>query len=232
MEHLKGKLIVLDGTDGSGKATQTKKLVERLQNEGLDVRTLDFPRYYDNFFGGLAGDCLAGNYGDWADIDPHIASVIYAADRWESSEQLRTWLDDGATVILDRYVSSNQIHQGGKIVNDNDRKAFLKWLDTMEYEVFKIPRPDIILYLDVSIELTQKLLQDKSLQEQKRYLQGKGDAHETNKEHLEKAKESGLKMVTEMNNWMRVGCVRSEGTMMSIDDIHERIYETLENINI
>ncbi len=226
--NMKGKLIVLDGTDGSGKATQTKLLVERLRNEGMKVETLDFPRYYDNFFGGLVGECLVGIYGDWAALDPHIASVVYAADRWESKQQIDAWLDSGTTVILDRYVSSNQIHQGGKITDPDKREKFLKWLDTMEHEVFKIPRPDIILYLHVSTALTQKLLQQKSAQDRKKYLEGRGDAHETNQEHLDNAKQSAIKLVESMNNWVRIGCSREGDEMLSIEEIHEKIYSILK----
>ena len=121
----KGKLIVIDGTDGSGKATQVAKLKERLILEGVVVESLDFPRYYDNFFGKLVGECLAGKHGDFAALSPKIASVIYAADRFESAQQIRTWLDEGKTVVLDRYVSSNQIHQGGKIDNPDERYDFM-----------------------------------------------------------------------------------------------------------
>ena len=229
MSNYKGKLIVIDGTDGSGKATQVAKIKERLINEGYNVQSLDFPRYYDNFFGKFIGECLKGDYGDWAGLDPKIASVIYAADRFESSTQIREWLEHGDIVILDRYVSSNQIHQGGKIHDEQERKEFMKWLDTMEHEVFKIPRPDAILYLDVSVAITQQLLKKKGNQESKKYLEGRGDQHETNIKHLEEARESGLKMISENNNWIRIGCSR-EGDIFSIDIIHELIYDKVKEV--
>lgn len=122
----KGKFIVIDGTDGSGKATQTKQLVRRLRKQGKKVKTIDFPRYYNNFFGKLIGEGLTGTYGNWAKLDPHIASTFYAADRFESSKQVRKWLEAGVIVIADRYASSNQIHQGGKILNGHKRKKFLQ----------------------------------------------------------------------------------------------------------
>ena len=200
---MKGKLIVIDGTDGSGKATQVAKLKERLASEGHLVQSLDFPRYYDNFFGKFIGEALKGDYGDWAGLHPKIASVMYAADRNESKAQIGEWLNQGNVVILDRYVSSNQIHQGGKIDNEDERREFMKWLDTMEHDVFGIPRPDAILYLDVSVKITQELLVKKGNKESKKYLEGKGDQHENNIEHLEAARESGLKMIAETNNWIR-----------------------------
>ncbi len=225
----KGKLIVIDGTDGSGKATQVARLVERLSKEKIKVKHLDFPRYYDNFFGGLVGECLAGKYGDFISIPPKIASVLYAADRWESSGQIKKWLDSGYTVILDRYVSSNQIHQGAKITNAKDRKDFLNWLDKMEFEVFGIPRPDAIIFLEVPIKITQELLKSKSLAEKKKYLEGKGDLAETNKKHLDDARKSALKLIKELNNFIKIPCAKS-GKMRSIEDINNDIYLKIKEL--
>lgn len=225
----KGKLIVIDGTDGSGKATQVARLKDRLANEGHTVESLDFPRYYNNFFGKMIGECLKGDYGDWAHTHPKIASVIYAADRFESSQQINTWLDAGIHVILDRYVSSNQIHQGGKITDKDERREFMQWLDTMEHYTFKIPRPDLILYLDVPIVITQKLLVAKGNKESKEYLGGAGDQHEDDPEHLENAKQSGLKMIAENNNWIKIDCTDGEN-ILPIETIHNVIYKKISDI--
>ncbi|MFT7328068.1 MAG: dTMP kinase [Crocinitomicaceae bacterium] len=226
---MKGKLIVIDGTDGSGKATQVVGIKKRLVNEGVAVESLDFPRYYHNFFGEMIGEALKGEYGDWAGTHPKIASVMYANDRAESAPQIKQWLEEGNVVILDRYVSSNQIHQGGKIKNLDERKEFLGWLDTMEHEIMKIPRPDMILYLDVPIVITQKLLIEKGNKESKKYLEGQGDQHEDNPQHLEDAKQSGLKMIADNNNWIKIECA-PEGTLRSIEDIHADIYAEIKKL--
>lgn len=226
---MKGKLIVIDGTDGSGKATQVAQLKNRLLAEGRSVESLDFPRYYDNFFGKMIGEALRGDYGDWAGIHPKIASVIYANDRAESASQIKSWIDAGSIVILDRYVSSNQIHQGGKITNLEERKEFLSWLDTLEHDILGSPRPDIILYLDVPLSITQNLLISKGNKESKEYLEGKGDQHEDDPEHLENAKQSGLKMIAENNNWVRIDCSQ-DGEIYSIDTIHNLVYNQVINI--
>lgn len=223
----KGKLIVIDGTDGSGKATQVAKLKERLLRQGIQIESLDFPQYYNNFFGKLVGQGLAGELGNWADLHPKIASVIYAADRFESSQQIQDWLDQGKIVILDRYVSSNQIHQGGKINDENERHEFMQWLDNMEHDIFGIPRPDIILYLNVPLEITQQLLIVKGNKKSKEYLNGKSDQHEDNRQHLADAKESGLKMIAENNNWQKIECT-ANGEILSIDEIHIKIYENIK----
>jgi dTMP kinase len=222
-----GKLIVIDGTDGTGKATQTKKLIERLKSEGIRCKTFDFP-HYQNHFGGLIGEGLAGKHGDFVGMSPYIVSSLYAADRFESSEMIKRWLSEGAVVILDRYVSANQIHQGGKINTDEERQKFLAWLDHMEHVIFKIPRPDIILYLDLPLEISQKLLQENIGKEKKIYHAG-SDQHEDNPQHLLDAKQSGVKMVQSMNTWKSIECGEN-GEILPIGIIHEKIWQEVQEI--
>jgi dTMP kinase len=225
----KGKFIVIDGTDGSGKATQTKFLVERLKKDGFKVKTIDFPRYYNNFFGKFIGEGLTGKYGNWAKLDPHIASTFYAIDRFESSARIKKWLKEGVIVISDRYASSNQIHQGGKILNGKKRLEFLKWLEEMEYGVFEIPRPDRILYLDVPLDLTRKLMEKENKKEKKAYQKGKKDLHEIDPKHLERAKKSAMKMIEKNNNWTRINCLKA-GNLMSIEEISDQIWDNIIKI--
>ncbi|MFC1638348.1 dTMP kinase [Patescibacteria group bacterium] len=220
----KGKFIVIDGTDGSGKATQAKELVSRLKRESVKVKTVDFPRYEDNFFGKFIGECLTGEYGDFIKIHPKIVSTLYAADRFESSEQIRKWIDRGYVVIADRYASSNQIHQGGKIENPRERRRFLNWLEEMEFSVFKIPKPDLIFYLSVPVKVSQGLLKNEDNGKKKGYQKGKADLAEKDLEHQEKARKSAMRMVEESNNWVKVGCTRCS-KMRSIEDIHRDIFE-------
>jgi len=200
-----GFLVVIDGLDGSGKATQQKLLAQRLKSHGYPYRLIDFPRYYTNFFGAFVGECLAGRYGPWGQIDPHIASVIYAADRYESSQQIKTWLQEGYIVVADRYVSANQIYQGGKIKDKSKRYQFLRWLDKMEYEVFKIPRPDVIIYLDVPVEVSMRL--SRRTKKGKEYLKGRDDVHEKDAQLLIKAQQSAIEMVKSFNNWISIECM-------------------------
>jgi dTMP kinase len=134
----KGKLIVIDGTDGSGKTTQVTYLAEHLKKDKYKVKIVDFPVYYKNFFGKFIGHCLSEQYYNFLNVHQKIASVLFAADRWESSDEMRGWLKSGYIVIANRYVSANQIHQGGKIKSAKKRADFMKWLDEMEYKVFKI----------------------------------------------------------------------------------------------
>src|SRR3990167_5328445 len=130
----KGKLIVIDGADGSGKTTQTNLLIKHLRKDGEKVRFIHFPRYKENFFGKFIGHCLSEQYYNWVNIHPKIASVMYAADRWESKEEIKDSIKEGYVVVMDRYISANQIHQGGKIANLKKRESFIKWLAEMEYK--------------------------------------------------------------------------------------------------
>jgi len=223
----KGKLIVVDGTDGSGKATQIEYLRKRLSKEGHTVKMVDFPEYYKNFFGSFIANCLREQYYNWTNIHPKIASIAYAADRWESKEKIEGWLTKGYIVLANRYVSANQIHQGGKISDNKKRKDFLEWLDTMEHKVFKIPRPDIVVFLSVPIAVTEKLMKERNKGYERQYLGRKGDVHESNPKFLENSRKSAMKLVAELNNFVKVDCAK-RGQMRTREDIHEEVYAIIK----
>jgi len=220
----KGKLIVIDGTDGSGKTTQVVLLTDRLKKDGYKVKVVDFPEYYKNFFGKFIGHCLSEQYYNWLGVHPKIASVMYAADRWEASEEMRNWLKEGYVVIANRYVSANQIHQGGKIKSAKKRADFMKWLDEMEYGVFKIPRPDLTLYLSLPINIVLQLIKDRDSSKMKReYLKKKKDVHESDVNFLINSRKSALKLEKEVPNFIKIEC-SEKGKIMSREQIHEKIY--------
>lgn len=214
---------MIDGIDGSGKATQTKLLVKRLKKEGVKVKTIDFPRYYHNFFGKLLGEYLSGVYGDFTQVDPRVASVLYAADRYESAQEIRQWLAQGYVVVADRYVSANQIHQGGKIASLKERRTFMRWLDEMEHRVFQIPRPDLVIYLDVPFEVSKEWLKQKIAQRSKKYLNGRKDVAEENLTYLKNSRASALMLVKENKNWRKIECCQ-QMTCLSPEQVHERVY--------
>ena len=156
----RGKIIVIDGVDGSGKKTQVAMLLKRLKKDGIKVATLDFPQYENNFIGKNIKEFLTHPEYAFHKQHPKVFSIILAADRWESKQKIEKYLDQGYLVILDRYMSSNQIHQGGKIKDEKKWEEFMTWLDTLEFKVFKIPRPNLILYLNLKIANIEKMLKD------------------------------------------------------------------------
>lgn len=229
MKKNKGKLIVIDGTDGSGKATQVSLLVARLKKEGKKVEMLDFPEYYQNFFGKFIGHCLSEQYYNFLNVHPKIASVLYAADRWESKAKLEKWLLDGKIVIANRYVSANQIHQGGKIKSPKKRAEFIKWLDEMEYKVFKIPRPDITIYLSLPISISLKLIEERNSKMKREYLKKHKDVHENDVEFLENSRKSALSLPKILKNFVKIECA-DRGGIMTREEIHEMIYEKIKKV--
>lgn len=223
-----GTLIVLDGADGAGKATQTRLLVDRLSTEGYVVHTLDFPQYTQNHFGRLLRECLDGKRGDFIATDPRIASTLYAADRFESSGQIREWLESGAIVVLDRYVSSNMLHQGAKIFNEEELGNFLTWLDQMEHVIFDVPRPELIVYLDVPFSVRKKLKAE-AVAAGKHGTEVKVDMAEANDQHQQDSEENAKRLVALHNEWRTVVCVDGE-TLLTREAIHEQVYETVKPI--
>lgn len=217
---------MIDGTDGSGKATQTKLLADKLKKSGHKVKTIDFPQYENNFFGKMVGRYLSGEFGSSSEVNPYLASILYAGDRFEEKEQIEKWLSKGFVVIADRYASSSQIHQGGKVSNPKKRKKFLTWLEDLEYGVFKIPRPRAIIYLDMPIDISQKLLKKNSAQKKKTYLKGKKDIHENDLKHLSDAKNSAIELVKKNNNWIKIDCAKN-GKPLAIKEISELVYKKI-----
>ncbi len=223
----KGKFIVLDGNDGSGKATQSRLLTSRLSEEGIISVTMDFPAYDRNFFGAFIGECLAGKHGDFLHLDPKIASTLYALDRLESSEHIRNVLIEGKIVIADRFASSNQIHQGGKIADENERVVFLEWLDHMEHEVLQIPRPDLIIYLRVPVEVSLELLLKKRSVKNKLLDAGVKDTVEEDRTYLERSHETANWLAAHQKNWKVVDCVNNDG-MRPIEDIQSEMRKIVD----
>ncbi len=219
-----GMFIVLDGNDGSGKATQSKLLRERFEREGHKVAHVDFPAYDRSVFGTLIGECLRGEHGDFVALDPKIASTLYALDRYEAAPKIRALLEDGVTVVADRYASSNQIHQGGKIEGTEAREAFLTWLEEVEYGILNIPKPDRVIYLDVPVEISLGLLSEKRAVKNGGLSEGEMDMVEQDRMYLERSRESAELLSKNEDSWRVVPCVSEEGTLRSREEIHEDVW--------
>lgn len=187
----RGKLIVIDGSDGTGKATQTKLLIKRLQKAGYKVRVEDFPQYGKKSAGPVE-DYLSGLYGTADELGAYIPSIFYAIDRFAASDRIRKHLAHGDIVVSNRYVTANMAHQGGKIANAGQRAKFFHWLDDFEYRFFKIPKPDLHIILHLPPRISVQLLKKRG---PKFYLGTKRrDIHETDIQHLESAEKIYLQI--------------------------------------
>lgn len=219
---MKGKIITLEGIDGSGKATQSKKLVERLNKEGFKSIYLDFPQYDNNFFGEFLSELLQGKYGDFLSYHPKVASIFYACDRFETKNKITEYINNGFNIVFDRYVSSNKIHQGGKIKDLKKRQEFLSWLNKMEYEIFKLPKPNLTIFLNVDPKTTHQLLSSES----KIYSGGKRGLPEKSLDYQNNSLQLALWLKDQEKNWLSIDCLK-ENQLLSIETIHEKIYQTI-----
>ena len=228
LTDMKGKLIVIDGGDGAGKATQAKLLIEHLRVDGHIVETLDFPQYTQNHFGKLIRECLDGKRGDFMKLDAKVVAALFAADRFESKKVLEDWLIEGKVVLLDRYVSANMMHQSARLTDDSELPELLDWIDHMEHEVYEIPRPDITFYFDIPFEIREKL-KIQSVAEGKHT--GELDVAEKDQEHQQMAEVRARKIVELRADWQQINCCCSEsGDLRSREDIHEEVYQTVSKI--
>jgi dTMP kinase len=223
MTNTKGKLIVIDGTDGSGKATQTRLLVYRLKQLGYKVETIDFPQY-NTKSAGLIENYLEGKYGEADEVNPMIASCFYACDRYDSSFKIKNWLKEGKIVIVDRYVTSNMAHQGCKINNLSARKDFYSWLYRLEHNLFQIPEPDLTLILHVEAEIAQNLLKKRQRSDWK---DKKQDIHEDKIEHLRKAEQIYLEIARSFSNINLIRCTRDR-KILNPDKINTLVWEKVK----
>lgn len=217
-----GSLIVIDGGDGAGKQTQAELLVKRLIQEGHQVGTLDFPRYKTNTYGALLRECLDGKRGDFLHLDSRIASTLYAADRFETKPIIEEWLEEGRTVILDRYISSNMFHQGTKTKDEAELKELIDWLEHVEYDIFKLPKPDLNIYFHVAPEERIKMLKHAA---DKR--ENVMDLAEVNMQHQIDTDETAQKIIAMTDGWQVIECMRG-GEMRSRAEIHEDLYELVK----
>ena len=213
-----GRLIVIEGTDGSGKATQTGLLCQRLENMGRRVKRLEFPRYSQES-SALVRLYLSGAFGSRPDdVNAYAASTFFAVDRYASYKQdWEEWYREGGLVVTDRYTTSNAVHQASKL-EDGKRKEFLEWLFDFEYRLMGLPAPDIVLYLDMPTGVSEAMIKSR-----RGKTGAKGDIHEDDQEYLERCRVCALQ-VAEGQGWSLIRCGSDTGAR-PIEDIHQEIWE-------
>ena len=217
-----GKLIVIEGTDGSGKSTQFRLLTSRLEQEGTVFRKLVFPQYSEPS-SALIRMYLGGEFGHKpSDVNAYAASAFYAVDRYASYKKVwGEYYEQGGLIVSDRYTTSNAVHQASK-EPDETRGDFLKWLYEFEYDKLGLPRPDLTIYLDVPTDFTEKMMRRREAD-----TNTSADIHEQDMDYLATCRRTG-RAAAEYYGWTVIQCVQ-DGQMRSIEDIHGEIYRHVRN---
>ncbi|MFQ5956226.1 MAG: dTMP kinase [Candidatus Brocadiales bacterium] len=221
---MRGKLIAIEGIDGSGKTVQAHLLLERFKKEGCPVVDVRFPHRRQGFFGKMVNRYLNGEFGNAEQVNPYLAAVLYAGERFELKGELEGWLAEGKTVIARRYVPSNQAHQGGKITEPHQRKRFFEWVEELEYKMFENPRPDIIVYLELPSESAKELIKRRHREESRQ--ERKRDIHEEDPSHLKAAESSYKELASSGAPWVTVPCL-SDGKLLHEGEIAEKVWATV-----
>lgn len=219
--------IVLEGLDGAGKSTQIKMLREMIASRGIETEYVHFPRFDAPIYGDLIARFLRGELGSLEQVNPYIVALLYAGDRADMAAQIRQWLDAGRVVIADRYVYSNIGYQCAKIEDAVERKRLKEWILHLEYEYNRIPRPDISLFLDVPFDFTVKKLTAVREGDDRDYLKGGADIHESSLSLQEQVRRVYLDAAAEGNDITVIGCGDSNGAMASPELIFQRIEERI-----
>lgn len=212
----KGKLVVIEGIDGSGKSTQVKLLSEKLQAQNITFETISFPRYKDNLYGQLIRRYLEGEFGGVDKVNPYFIALAYAGDRMLAKTLMEQWLSEGKMVIANRYTPSSFAHLGANLPEEQ-RTEFIDWVKRLEYQTNGIPEADFTILLTIDPSLGQKNVAGRHK-----------DIHEEDLKHLQEAHRIYLGLAEKMGNWYVVDCMKGD-QMRSPQDIYQEIVEILEN---
>ena len=221
-----GKLFVIEGTDASGKQTQLKKLKERFNQENIGYKLISFPNY-ESESSIFVKMYLSGEFGDnEKEVSPYVASTFFAIDRYVTfKRELEEYYNNGGIILADRYVTANMVHQAGKIPDKEEREKFLEWLWDFEFNLYKLPIPTKVFFLDMPPEYAFKLMKNR---ENKFTHKRKKDIHERDKNHIIDSYNAACEVASKYN-WTKVECVQNSN-IRSRDEIHEDIYKEILNL--
>jgi len=220
----RGKLIALEGIDGSGKRTQLDLLAHALEARGRSIMRIAFPRY-DSSFGKLAGRYLNGDFGPLEAVDPHLSAILYAGDRFEAKGEIESALAVGKIVLTDRYIGSNLAHQTERVPPD-ERDEFLAWLKHVEYGIYGLPVEDLVVYLRIPAPEAFRLI---GLKAPRTYTSHRHDIQEADVTHLEQTAGIYDRLATEPN-WVRIDCTNlASGILYSPEEIHRAVLNAVES---
>jgi dTMP kinase len=221
-------LIVIEGLDGAGKSTQIRQLADYFNKKGVRNSYLHFPRMDSPFFGEMIARFLRGELGDVNQVDPYVVALLYACDRMDASKMISNWLNDGEVVILDRYVYSNVGFQCAKISDEAEQDKLRKWIVDLEFNYYKIPRPDLNLFLDVPFQFTVDRLTENRKGDDRDYLKGKEDIHEKDLSFQERVRQIYLKQEKIDSDFQIVKCYNEDNSIKKPDEIFDLIIEQVK----
>lgn len=224
--------VVIEGLDGSGKSTQLKLIKAYFESHNIKYKYLHFPRTDSGIFGDLVARFLRGDLGKIDQVNPYLVGLIYAGDRENAKETIQNWIQQGYFVIVDRYVYSNMAFQGAKLNAHPEKEALRKWLYELEFEYYKIPCPEVSLFLDVPFSFTTKSLQNQRNGDDRDYLQGKQDIHEADLSFQESVRQEYLELVQADTQFRLIECFDQSMNMLQPDEIFNRIIANLKDVNL
>ena len=222
-------LIVLEGLDGAGKSTQVRMLREYLQSVCPEVEYIHFPRYDAPVYGELISKFLRGDFGSISSVHPQLVALLFAEDRHGAAPFIRETLEDGGTVLLDRYVYSNIAYQCAKLASDTEAEELRKWILETEYGQFGLPVPDLNLFLDVPISFVEKSLASHRDGDDRSYLHGGSDIHEADIAFQRRVRDFYRRQASLDQSFITVGCSDADGGMLAADRIFDKIKDIYEN---
>lgn len=220
--------VVLEGLDGAGKSTQVQLLRRFFEERGMKTEYLHFPRFDAPVYGELIARFLRGEFGAADEVNSYLVALIFAGDRAEAATRIRTWLDEGRVVILDRYVYSNIAYQCAKLEGtDDDRRHLQQWILDLEYNYNRIPHPDVSLFLDVPMAFVERKLAEQREGDDRDYLKGRKDIHEASIDLQRRVRATYLEASTSDERLRVVDCSDLSGAMHTPETIFARIREAL-----
>ena len=223
------KLFVIEGVDGAGKSTQIKLLRDFFSEKGYKCEYLHFPRTEAPYFGELIARFLRGEFGTISEVDPYLVAMLYAGDRKDAAQMIRSWLNGGKVILLDRYTYSNIAYQCAKLKEIHEQERLMEWILKLEFNHFSIPRPSLNIFLDVPFAFTEKKLSGARTGEDRNYLKGSRDIHEESLDFQRKVRDIYLRVSQSDNSLAVVNCSSSEDTMLPPDEIFKLLTGILKN---
>ena len=228
---MKGKIIAIEGLDGSGKSTQIELLTQHFEATGLDYRFVHFPMLNKGRYGTLIAEFLRGEFGALDEVHPKLVALLFANDRHEFKGQLQEWMDQGMVILMDRYVNSNIAFQCAKCKTQEEKNSLKEWILDFEFNYLQLPRPEVSFFLNVPLSNVEKSLQTERTGEDRDYLQGKTDIREDSFDFQKNVYTEYRQMVEEQADFELINCTNEAGAWLDPKSISQLIIDGIQRAN-